>query len=402
MAMSEAALSVAPARCQRRRVTILGATGSVGRSTADLVARNPDRYLVEALTAHRDVAGLAALARELRPRIAVIGDAACYDALRAALAGTGIEAAAGMAAVVEAAGRPVDWVMAAIVGMAGLAPTMAAIRSGATVAFASKECLVAAGPVMTAAIQRHGATLLPVDSEHNAIFQVFDFARPETVERIILTASGGPFRGCAAGILDSVTPDQAVAHPNWRMGAKISVDSATMMNKGLEVIEAHHLFAMPEPRIEVVIHPQSIIHSLVAYVDGSVLAQLGSPDMRTPIAHTLAWPERIATPSPRLDLAQIGTLTFEAPDDARFPALRLCRQALNAGGGAPTVLNAANEVAVAAFLAGRIGFLDIPAIVAATLGQTKAAIPDTIEDVVALDGEARRVASALAIAVPRS
>ncbi|BBK42866.1 1-deoxy-D-xylulose 5-phosphate reductoisomerase [Allostella vacuolata] len=402
MAMSEAALPVAHAPRRRRTVTILGATGSVGRSTADLLMRHRDRYAVEALTAHRDVPGLVRLARELQPRLAVIGDPSGYAALRAGLAGTGIEAAAGMDAVTAAAARPVDWVMAAIVGMAGLAPTMAAIRAGTTVAFASKECLVAAGPVMLAAIRRHGATLLPADSEHNAIFQVFDFDRPESIERIILTASGGPFRQSPLASLRDVTPEQAVAHPNWRMGAKISVDSATMMNKGLEVIEAHHLFQMPDERIEVVIHPQSIVHSLVAYVDGSVLAQLGSPDMRTPIAHTLAWPERISAPSPRLDLARIGTLTFEPPDDARFPALGLCREALVAGGGAPAVLNAANEVAVAAFLAGRIGFLHIPAIVADTLGRMNIPVPDTIEDVVALDGEARRVASALAGAGTRT
>jgi 1-deoxy-D-xylulose-5-phosphate reductoisomerase len=322
MAMSEAALPLAHASSGRRTVSILGATGSVGRSTTDLLMRHRDRYEVVALTANRDADGLIALARELRPRLAVIADPAGYAAVHAGLAGTGTAVAAGADAVVEAATRPVDWVMAAIVGMAGLAPTMAAIRTGATVAFASKECLVAAGPVMMAAIRRHGATLLPVDSEHNAIFQVFDFARPEAVERIILTASGGPFRQVPRESLAAVTPEQAVAHPNWRMGAKISVDSATMMNKGLEVIEAHHLFAMPGPRIEVVIHPQSIVHSLVAYVDGSVLAQLGSPDMRTPIAHTLAWPDRIQAPSPRLDLAAIGTLSFEAPDDRAVPGAR--------------------------------------------------------------------------------
>lgn len=395
MAMSEAALPLAQASPGRRRVSILGATGSVGRSTADLLVRHRDRYEVVALTAHRDADGLVALARELRPHLAVIADPAGYAALHRGLSGTGIAVAAGPAAVAEAAARPADWVMAAIVGMAGLAPTMAAIRSGATVAFASKECLVAAGPVMMAAIRRHGATLLPVDSEHNAIFQVFDFARPETVERIILTASGGPFRGASRTSLADVTPEQAVAHPNWRMGAKISVDSATMMNKGLEVIEAHHLFAMPPPRIEVVIHPQSIVHSLVAYIDGSILAQLGSPDMRTPIAHTLAWPDRIATPSPRLDLAQIGSLSFEAPDLEQFPALGLCRQAMVAGGGMPAVLNAANEVAVAAFLQRRIGFLDIVALVAATLDRVSAPAPATIEEVVALDREARLVAKEL-------
>ncbi|MCC7271269.1 MAG: 1-deoxy-D-xylulose-5-phosphate reductoisomerase [Alphaproteobacteria bacterium] len=391
MAVTEAAAAAMPDR--RRRVTILGATGSVGRSTADLLLRHRDRYAVEALTAHRDVVGLAQLARDLRPRLAVIGDPDAHDTLRAALAGTGIATAAGTSAVVEAASRPVDWVMAAIVGMAGLAPTMAAIRAGATVAFASKECLVAAGPVMMAAVARHHATLLPVDSEHNAIFQVFDGVRPDSVERIILTASGGPFRDRDPAELEDVTPEQAVAHPNWRMGAKISVDSATMMNKGLEVIEAHHLFAMPEERIEVVVHPQSIVHSLVAYVDGSVLAQLGAPDMRTPIAHALAWPERISTPSARLDLAAIGSLTFMAPDPRRFPALALARHALCAGGGVPAVLNAANEVAVAAFLARRIGFLEIVRVVERTLERMAAPTPADIGDVVALDAEARRIAT---------
>ena len=395
MAVSGAAVAPGPAPARSRRVTILGATGSVGKSTADLLRRNRELYPIEALTAHRDVPGLAALARDLRPRLAVIGDRSCRDALATALAGTGIEVAAGPEAVVEAAERPADWVMAAIVGMAGLAPTMAAIRRGATVAFANKECLVAAGPLMMAAVARHAATLLPVDSEHNAIFQVFDRARPSTIDRIILTASGGPFRTCPIGDLALVTPEQAVAHPNWRMGAKISVDSATMMNKGLEVIEAHHLFSLPEEQIEVVVHPQSIVHSLVAYVDGSVLAQLGTPDMRTPIAHALAWPDRMVAPAERLDLTKLGALTFETPDSARFPALGLARQALRAGRGAPVVLNAANEIAVAAFLDRRIAYLDIVRVVEEVLERVAAPQPRTLDDVVALDGDARRATAGM-------
>ncbi len=316
-----------------RRVTVLGSTGSVGANTLDLLERNRDRYVVEALTANSNVALLAEQARRLKPRLAVVADERHYAALKAALAGTGIEAAAGAAAVVEAATRPADWVMAAIVGAAGLRPTLAAVRRGAVVALANKECLVSAGRLMMQEVSAAGAVLLPVDSEHSAIFQCFDFERREGVEKIFLTASGGPFRTLSAAEMEVATPAQAVRHPNWSMGAKISVDSATMMNKGLELIEAHHLFDLPPERIEILVHPQSVVHSLVSYVDGSVLAHLGTPDMRTPIAYALGWPRRMDAPSARLDLAAIGQLSFEAPDFERFPALRLAKAAL-AGRGA--------------------------------------------------------------------
>lgn len=377
-----------------KSLSILGATGSVGCSTLDLVARAPERFRVEALVAGRNSAKLAEQARAVAARIAVIADESCLPELRDRLAGSGIEAAAGEAAMIEAASRPSDLVVAAIVGAAGLAPTLAAVRRGAQVALANKECLVCAGPVMMRAVAEHGAVLLPVDSEHNAIFQVFDGSDPSAIDRIILTASGGPFRTAGHNVMAAATPAEACAHPNWSMGAKISVDSATMMNKGLEVIEAHHLFAMPEERIEVVVHPQSVVHSLVAYIDGSVLAQLGSADMRIPLAHALAWPSRMATPAERLDLARLATLTFEAPDLLRFPALRLARDALRAGRSAPTVLNAANEVAVAEFLAGRIGFLDIAAIAERTLDATADADINSLDDVMAADAEARRTALA--------
>lgn len=376
-----------------RRIAVLGATGSVGRNTLDLVQRCPGAFDVEALTAHNNVEALAQAARDVGARFAVVGNPAKYAALKEALAGTGIEAGAGARAVVEAAQRPADWVMAAIVGAAGLEPAMAAVRRGATLALANKETLVCAGALMMAEVARHGATVLPVDSEHNAIFQVMDFEHAETVERIILTASGGPFRTFSRAALRRVTRQQAVVHPNWSMGAKISVDSATLMNKGLELIEAHHLFALPESRIEVLVHPQSIVHSLVAYRDGSVLAQLGTPDMRTPIAHTLAWPTRMQAPVAPLDLAGIGQLSFEAPDDRRFPALRLARQALQTGGTAPPTLNAANEVAVQAFLDDRIGFLDIPAVVERTLAAAEPGAITAIEDVGVVDAAARTAAN---------
>jgi 1-deoxy-D-xylulose-5-phosphate reductoisomerase len=375
-----------------RRVTVLGSTGSIGRNTVDLLERYREFYEVEALVAAANVELLAEQARRLRARRAVVADATRYAALKEVLAGSGCAAAAGPEAVVEAAAMPADWVMSAIVGAAGLAPTLAAIRRGAIVALANKECLVCAGALMMAEVRRHRATLLPVDSEHSAIFQVFDFAQPESVEKIALTASGGPFRQLDGAAMARMSPAQAVAHPNWSMGAKISVDSATMMNKGLEIIEAHHLFALPEGRIEVLVHPQSVIHSMVAYVDGSVLAQLGTPDMRTPIAFALGWPRRIPAPSPRLDLAKLGHLTFEAPDAARFPALRLAREALRSGGGAPTILNAANEVAVGAFLAGEIGFLDIVRSVEETLSVLPAAALSSLDDLCRLDAEARELA----------
>ena len=378
-----------------RRISILGSTGSVGCNTIDLIERQPERYKIEALTANRNVALLAEQARRLRPRLAVIGDEARFGALKEALAGSGIELAAGPAALVEAAQRPAEWLMAAIVGAAGLEPTLAALRRGAIVALANKECLVCAGELMMEEVNRNGATLLPVDSEHNAIFQVFDFARRDAVERIILTASGGPFRTLDRAVMAHVTPAQAVAHPNWNMGAKISVDSATMMNKGLELIEAHHLFDLPAENIEVLIHPQSVVHSLVAYVDGSVLAQLGTPDMRTPIAYTLGWPERMPAPAERLDLAALGQLSFEPPDLERFPALRLARLALQSGGAAPTILNAANEVAVAGFLGGEVGFLEIAGIVEETLATMPLDKQASLDAVFAVDSEARRVAEEL-------
>ena len=375
-----------------RRVTVLGSTGSVGCNTVELLAADPAAYRVEALAAHRNASLLADQARRLGARLAVVADDTQYKALKAALSGSGIETAAGAAAVVEAAARPAEWVMAAIVGAAGLASTLAAVRRGAMVAFANKEVLVCAGALVMEEARRCGARLLPVDSEHNAIFQVFAFDQRAAIERIMLTASGGPFLKRSLAEMEQATPEQAVAHPNWRMGAKISVDSATMMNKGLEVIEAHHLFALASDRLDIVVHPQSVIHGLVYYSDGSVLAQLGSPDMRTPIANTLGWPDRIAAPSPRLDLAKLAHLTFEAPDPARFPALRIARAALEAGGGAPCVLNAANEIAVQAFLDRRIGFLDI----AATVERTLEALPnqrvERLDDVHAIDGEARTVA----------
>jgi len=378
-----------------RRVTILGSTGSVGQNTVDLLLRNPEAFEVEGLTASRNAARLAEQARALRARFVAIADPVHYPALKEALAGTRIETACGAEAIVEAALRPADWVMAAIVGAAGLAPTLAAIRRGAIVALANKEALVCAGALVMQEVTRCHATLLPVDSEHNAIWQCFDLARVETIERIILTASGGPFRERNFEDMRDVTPQQAVAHPNWSMGAKISVDSATMMNKGLELIEAHHLFRLPLDRVEVVVHPQSIVHGAVVYRDGSVLAQLGSPDMRTPIAYALAWPDRIETPTKRLDLTAVGRLTFEPPDEQRFPALRVAREALIRGGGCPTVLNAANETAVHAFLEGRIGFLDIVETVERTLDQLPGGKLETLDDVYNFDTTARKVAARL-------
>lgn len=377
-----------------RSVTILGATGSIGTSTLDLIERDPEAYRVEALTANCDVAGLAAAAKRTNAAVAVVADERCLPDLKAALAGTKTEAAGGARAVIDAAARGADWTMAAIVGCAGLEPVMAALGQGGTVVLANKEPLVSAGDLVLAASREAGATLLPADSEHNAIFQCFDFARSERVRRIILTASGGPFRGWSRERMAAVTPQQACAHPNWSMGAKISVDSATLMNKGLELIEAARLFPVAHDRIEVVVHPQSVIHSLVDYVDGSMLAQLGPSDMRVPIAHCLAWPDRMPTPMAPLDLVALGKLEFEAADEVTFPALGLARQALAAGGARPAILNAANEIAVAAFLAGRIGFLEIAAIVADTLDRYDPPAPGDIAAVLAIDAEARRLAEA--------
>ncbi len=346
-----------------------------------------------ALTANRNIDLLAEQARKTGAKLAVTADPSRYNELKAALSGSDIRAAAGPEAVEEAAGMPADFVMAGIVGAAGLGPTLAAVKRGAIVGLANKECLVCAGDLMIGEVARAGATLLPVDSEHNAIFQVFDFERDSGVSKIILTASGGPFRTADMATMTGATPEQAVAHPNWDMGAKISVDSATMMNKGLEIIEAFHLFPVSAKQIEVLVHPQSVIHSMVEYIDGSVLAQLGSPDMRTPIAYSLAWPERISAPTAKLDLAELGTLTFEKPDLQRFPCLRLAQSALEAGAAAAIVLNAANEVAVGGFLQGNIGFMDIPRIVETCLEKAESVPVTSIEQVKEIDSETRIVAA---------
>jgi 1-deoxy-D-xylulose-5-phosphate reductoisomerase len=377
-----------------RSITVLGSTGSVGTQTIDLISADPARYRVRALVAGRNAGLLAAQARQLGAEIAVLADPAGLPELRAALAGTTTRAEAGPEAIAAAAALPADWTMAAITGAAGLHPTLAAIRHGRTVALANKEALVCAGEVMLAAVREHGATLLPVDSEHNAIFQSLADGNRAAVEKIVLTASGGPFRNASLDEMARATPEAALRHPVWSMGAKISIDSATMMNKALEIIEAARLFALPSARIGVLVHPQSVVHGLVHYADGSVLAQLGSPDMRVPIAHTLAWPARIATRAPRLDLAAIGRLEFFEPDPARFPALRLARAALEAGGGASAIMSAANEVAVEAFLARRIGFLDIVATVEHVMQALGAPPADTLEAVLALDEAAREAAVA--------
>jgi len=373
-----------------KKVTILGATGSIGKSTLDLIERAPDAFEVVALTAAVNVAELADAARRTNAKLAVIADEGRLADLRAALSGTGCQAAAGPGALVEAASGDAEIVMAAIVGCAGLRPTMAAVEAGKTVALANKEALVTAGDLMTSAAQRNGATLLPVDSEHNAIFQCLAGSRGHDVERIVLTASGGPFRTASAEDLRAATPAQAVAHPKWSMGAKISVDSATLMNKGLELIEAHYLFGLPSSQIDVLIHPQSVVHSLVEFMDGSVLAQLGSPDMRIPIAYALAWPERMETPAQRLDLAQIARLEFEQPDLDRFPALRVAREAMERSEAAPAVLNAANEVAVASFLGSRIRFTEIALLVERALEQNRRPAPGSIDEVFEIDSDVRR------------
>jgi 1-deoxy-D-xylulose-5-phosphate reductoisomerase len=376
----------------KRKLALLGATGSVGTSTLDLVERSPEAFEVVALTAANDVQGLAAAALRTGARLAVIANDARLPELREALAGSNCRAAAGREALIEAAAGEAEWVMAAIVGCAGLEPVMAAVEAGRTVALANKEALVTAGVLMTEAAAGAGATILPVDSEHNAIFQCLAGSRLEDVSRLILTASGGPFRSFSSEAMARATPAQAVAHPNWSMGAKISVDSATMMNKGLELIEARHLFGLPGERIDILVHPQSVVHSLVEYVDGSVIAQLGSADMRIPIAHVLAWPRRMPTPADPLDLVKIGTLSFEQPDCERFPALSIARDVLKAGRAAPVVLNAANEVAVDAFLQGRIGFADIIATVERALELIQPPAPRSIADVIDIDSEVRKKA----------
>jgi 1-deoxy-D-xylulose-5-phosphate reductoisomerase len=379
-----------------RTVTLLGATGSIGSSTVDLLRQDSGRYHVEAVTAHRNGAALARLARELRARFAAVADPAAYEELKAELSGTGIEAAAGPKAVVEAAQRPADWVMAAITGATSLEPTLAAAERGATVALANKECLVCAGALFMRRAAAAGAKVLPVDSEHNAIFQALGAGRREDVRRIVLTASGGPFRTWSGDAIRRVTVEQALKHPTWSMGPKVTIDSATLMNKGLELIEAHHLFALGLDALDVVVHPQSVVHGLVEFRDGSVMAQLGSPDMRIPIAHCLAWPVRMGTPALRLDLAKVATLTFEEPDLTRFPSLALARRSLEAGGAAPTILNAANEVAVREFVDRRLGFAGIPALVEATLDAAERrgamAEPQSVEDALAVDRNARTLA----------
>ncbi len=379
-----------------RSLTLLGATGSVGASTLDLVRRNRDDWQVEALTANCSVDELAALAREFGAKLAVVGDESCLGALRSALGDSGIEAAGGAQALRDAAARPVDMTVAAIVGTAGLAPVMAAVERGGTIALANKEALVSAGELMIAEVEKHGATLLPTDSEHNAIFQCLAGNDIADVARITLTASGGPLRTWSAERIAAATPAEAVAHPNWSMGAKISVDSATMMNKGLEFIEAHHLFPVGLDRLRIVVHPQSVIHSMVEYHDRSTLAQLGPSDMRVPIASCLAWPRRMETPLEPLDLAALGELTFFAPDEALFPATRICREAIEAGGAAPATLNAANEIAVEAFLSGQIGFTRITALVEETLQRSNLPPrPTTLAEVLSVDDAARRKARSL-------
>jgi len=375
-----------------RRISVLGATGSIGESTLDLIGRDPDAYDVVALTGCRNVARLAELAILHRAELAVVADPSCYADLKAALAGTGIETASGERALLDAASRPTDWVMAAIVGAAGLKPTLRAVRQGTATALANKECLVSAGGIFMAEVARHGTTLLPVDSEHSAALQAMIGTKPERIERVCLTASGGPFRTWSLTQMADAGPEQALKHPNWSMGAKVTIDSATLMNKGLELIEAHHLFALPPDKLDILVHPQSIVHCLVYMSDGAVLAQLSCPDMRTPIAYSLAWPERMHVPNKRLDLAEIGALTFETPDPERFPALRLAKDVLAAGGSAGTVLNAANEVAVAAFLEKRVGFLAIAGLVEATLAacaDLTGIVPQTVDDVLEIDEEAR-------------
>jgi 1-deoxy-D-xylulose-5-phosphate reductoisomerase len=379
-----------------RSITILGATGSIGASTIDLIKRAPERYRVEAVSARRNAAALAKIAREVGARLAVVADPAAYRDLQDALAGSGIACAAGEDALVEAAQRPADWVMAAISGAVGLKPTLAAIERGATVALANKECLVCAGTLFMRRAASAGATVLPVDSEHNAVFQALGAGAREDVKRVILTASGGPFRTWSLEQIRLATPEQALRHPNWSMGPKVTIDSASLMNKGLELIEAHHLFALRSDEIDVLVHPQSVVHGLVEFRDGSVVAQLGSPDMRIPIAHCLAWPQRIDSPAARLDLARVRDLTFEEPDLVRFPALALARQAMATGGAAPTVLNAADEIAVAEFIAGRIAFPAITALVEATLAAAAKrgllAEPAGIDAALAIDHIARSLA----------
>jgi 1-deoxy-D-xylulose-5-phosphate reductoisomerase len=389
-------------RAREMSVTLLGATGSIGASTIDLLQAQRDRFRIEAVTAKRNALPLAALARDLGAKFAVVADPAGYRELADALSGTGIEAAAGPEAVVEAARRPADWLMAAITGAAGLRPALAAVERGATVALANKECLVCAGALFMRRAVETGTTLLPVDSEHNAIFQALAAGRREEVSRIVLTASGGPFRTATLAEMRAATVHQALKHPNWSMGAKVTIDSATMMNKGLELIEAHHLFGYGSDQIDIIVHPQSIVHGIVEYCDGSMIAQVGPHDMRVPIANCLAWPERMPAAA-RLDFKQMAALTFEAPDPVRFPSIRLAREAMEAKNGAPTVLNAANEIAVQAFIDGQLGFTGIPALVELTLDSAKGRgimrEPIDVDDAIAIDQSTRELAQGLLPAI---
>lgn len=382
-----------------RRISILGATGSVGTSTLDLLARHGDAFEIDVLTAQTNVAALAELALRHRARMAVIGSELGYAELKARLAGSGTEVAAGPAALIEAASRPVDCVMAAIVGAAGLRPTFAAARAARRVALANKECLVSAGTVFMSAIKESGAELLPVDSEHSAVHQSIADTDPRFIERIVLTGSGGPFRTWSAEQIAAATPEQAARHPNFSMGRKITVDSATLMNKCLELIEAFHLFPVAVDQLSVVVHPQQIVHGFVEFTDGSVIAQMGTPDMRTPIASSLAWPARMSAPVTRLDLVRLGSLTFEAPDEQRFPALGLARRTLELGGTAGAILNAANEVAVDAFLERQIAFPAIASLAGAALeeGARTGLVrePACLDDVIAADEEGRALARGL-------
>ena len=388
-----------PAASSLRSITVLGATGSIGDSTMDLLRASPERYQVEALTANGNVEGVVKLAKEFNARFVAVADESKLDELRAALAGTGIASGAGDSAIVEAAERPADWLMAAVSGAAGLKPALAAVDRGATVALANKECLVCAGDFFMDRAAKAGACILPADSEHNALFQALASGSREELTRVIITASGGPFRTWAAADIEQATLAQALKHPNWSMGPKITIDSATLMNKGLEVIEAHHLFALAPDEIDVLVHPQSIIHGMVEFRDYSVMAQLGSPDMRTPIAHCLGWPDRIPGRAAPLDLAKIGSLTFEAPDYARFPGLKLAYDALRTGSGATTVYNAANEIAVAAFTAQKIRFGAIARLVEATMNEWvragNLAPLSSADDAIAVDHKARKMAATL-------
>ena len=376
---------------EHKDITILGSTGSIGTNTLDLIGRNPEKYSIKALTANSNVAALAKQAISYDAEMAVIADENKYSDLKEALSGTNIIVAAGVEALNEAADMSADWVMSSIVGAAGLRPTLTAIRRGATIALANKECLVCAGEFMMQQVDESGATILPEDSEHNAIFQIFDFDEPEKIEKVTLTASGGPFWNKNLTDMQNITPEQAVNHPNWSMGAKISVDSATMMNKGLELIEAYYMFPIEKDQLDIIIHPESIIHSMVSYIDGSVLAQLGTPDMRTPISYTLGWPHRMNTPSKKLDLTEIGQLIFIRPDEVKFPSINIAREVLQKGGSAPTILNASNEIAVEAFLEGRIGFLDITKVVEKTLNTIEVHQMTCLTDVQEIDENARIV-----------